>query len=84
MKDPVRAGLVSRQEYSRDALFSGNMLTADPPDHTRLRKLVAGAFTPRSAVRLRPRIQEICDELLDGIAPLGEADLVESYTRCCP
>src|SRR5690606_23918902 len=84
MKDPVRAGLVSRQEYSRDALFSGNMLTADPPDHTRLRKLVAGAFTPRSAVRLRPRIQEICDGLLDGIAPLGEADLVESYTRVLP
>ncbi|WP_017593163.1 cytochrome P450 family protein [Nocardiopsis potens] len=84
VKDPVRAGLVSAEDYARDVLFAGNMLTADPPDHTRLRKLVAGAFTPRSAVRLRPRIQEICDGLLDGIAPLGETDLVESYTRVLP
>lgn len=83
LKDPERADRVP-DRYTRGDGFAGNMLTVDPPDHTRLRKLVSGAFTPRSAVRLRPRIQEICDGLLDRIAPLGETDLVESFTRRLP
>ena len=46
------------------ALLSRNMLSADPPDHTRLRKLVSQAFTPRMIEQLRPRIQQITNELL--------------------
>jgi cytochrome P450 len=46
------------------------MLFMDPPDHTRLRKLVAGSFTPRRVAALRPRVAEITDHLLTS-APAG-------------
>ncbi|MFJ3901737.1 cytochrome P450 [Streptomyces sp. NPDC090025] len=45
-----------------------NLLGVDPPDHTRLRKLVAGEFTVRRVEALRPRVQELTDELLDAMA----------------
>ncbi|SEB30317.1 cytochrome P450 family protein [Streptomyces melanosporofaciens] len=64
--------------------FGGNMLMADPPEHTRLRRLVAGAFTSGAAERLAPRIEELAHELIDAIADRGEADLVASYTGPLP
>ncbi|MCD0483368.1 cytochrome P450 [Streptacidiphilus sp. ASG 303] len=64
--------------------LGGNMLTADPPEHTRLRRLVAGAFTPRRTEALAPRVREIADRLVDAFAPLGEADLVASFTAPLP
>src|SRR5207244_3079105 len=42
------------------------MLFRDPPDHTRLRRLASSAFTARVVERLRPRVQAIVDEILDG------------------
>ncbi|MER7000841.1 cytochrome P450 [Streptomyces sp. NPDC000410] len=64
--------------------LGGNMLTADPPHHTRLRKLVAAAFTPRRMEALRPRVQEITDGLLDAVAEDGRADLVPAFTTPLP
>ncbi|WP_369389931.1 cytochrome P450 [Streptomyces sp. CG1] len=61
-----------------------NMLQADPPDHTRLRKLVSKEFTPRRIEALRPRIQQITDELLDKVVPLGSADLVDTFSLRLP
>ncbi|MFG2877550.1 cytochrome P450 [Streptomyces sp. NPDC048337] len=54
-----------------------NMLTADPPEHTRLRKLVSRAFVPRRMEVLRPRIQQITDELIDAFPEEGEVNLME-------
>lgn len=56
----------------------------DPPDHTRLRKLVTREFTPRRVRDLRPRIQQITDELLDGIAGADEVDLIEHFALPLP
>ncbi|MDH2430837.1 cytochrome P450 [Sphaerisporangium sp. TRM90804] len=64
--------------------FGGNMLTSDPPEHGRLRRLAASAFTPRRTEAMAPRITEIATGLLDAVAPLGEADMVESYTGPLP
>jgi cytochrome P450 len=52
------------------------MLNRDPPDHTRLRKLVSKAFTPRRIEQLRPRIQQLVDDALDRVAPTGEMELI--------
>ena len=59
------------------------MLSTEPPDHTRLRKLVSKAFTPRSIEDQRPRIQEIVDELLDAVTAT-EFDLVQTLAWPLP
>ncbi|WP_188195934.1 cytochrome P450 family protein [Nonomuraea sp. SYSU D8015] len=56
----------------------------DPPDHTRLRRLVSREFTARRVELLRPRIQQIADELLDGLAGQEEADLIASFAYPLP
>jgi cytochrome P450 len=61
----------------------GHMLLKDPPDHTRLRKLAAKAFTVRTVERLRPRIIQIADELLAHV-PDGRVDLMESLAMPLP
>jgi len=52
------------------------LIFLDPPDHTRLRKLVSKAFTPRSIERLRPRVQVLVDDILDRAADEGGLDVV--------
>ncbi|MFJ6073965.1 cytochrome P450 [Streptomyces sp. NPDC093065] len=61
-----------------------HMLDTDPPRHTRLRRLVAGAFTPRRTAQLAPRIERIAHDLLDALPPTGETDLVEAFNAPLP
>lgn len=63
---------------------SRTMLTVDEPDHRRLRLLVSKAFTPRYIESLRPRVQEIADELLDGLQERGQMDLAADYAFPLP
>ena len=60
------------------------MLSQDPPDHTRLRKLVSQAFTPGRIERLRDHIQAVCDQLLEAAPPTGSFDLVRNYALPLP
>jgi cytochrome P450 len=62
--------------------LTAHMLNSDPPDHTRLRKLVARAFTMRRVELMRPRIEEITSGLLDGLS--GEVDLIERFAFPIP
>ncbi|MFF4474208.1 cytochrome P450 [Streptomyces sp. NPDC001599] len=63
----------------------GSLAFADQPDHNRLRRAVAGAFTVGATKRLRPRAQEILDGLVDGILAEGPpADLVERVLEPFP
>ena len=52
------------------------MLNVDPPDHTRLRRLVSKAFTPRTVERLRPLVQSLVDSSLDQMADGGSCELI--------
>ncbi|GAA4902275.1 cytochrome P450 [Streptomonospora salina] len=64
---------------------SGGLFTMDPPEHTRLRRLVAKEFTARRINGLRPRIQRITDELLDGMERGGRpADLIRALAFPLP
>ncbi len=60
------------------------MLTSDPPLHTRLRKLVSKAFTPRMVDGLLPRIQEIVDERLDAVQEAGRMEIIQDLAYPLP
>jgi len=74
-----RAGLP--EPYADDR---GSMLRLDPPDHTRLRGLVAKAFTPRAVERMRPRIEAILKELLESRPAKGPMELVTELASPLP
>jgi len=75
--DPHHASALT--EVLRGDFLSRSMIGTDPPEHTRLRRLVSKAFTARRVEGLRPRVQEITDALLDRITPRGSADLVAEF-----
>ncbi|ODU07702.1 MAG: cytochrome [Pseudonocardia sp. SCN 72-86] len=67
-----------------DVHLPGSFLWMDPPDHTRLRGLVAQAFTPKRIAGMRADAEEIVETLLDGVVAAGEIDLVEAVAYPLP
>lgn len=67
-----------------DALLNNHMLNKEGEDHRRLRSLVSKAFTPRVIQNMRPRIQDIADELIDQVAPHGRMELIGQYAYPLP
>jgi cytochrome P450/DNA-binding transcriptional regulator YbjK len=76
--------LEQRGSTSLDDTIGRSMLSVDPPDHTRLRKLVNKAFTPRRVEGLRPRVTEVVDELLTAVEPAGGMDLIADLAYPLP
>jgi cytochrome P450 len=69
----------------KSTLFGkGNLPLVDGIYHTRLRGLVSKAFTPRFIENLRPRVQQIADELLNKVEAKGEMDIVADYAYPLP
>jgi cytochrome P450 len=66
------------------AAMTSHMLNRNPPDHTRLRRLVSTVFTRRRIEQLVPRIQLITDELLDRIGTAAQTDLINSFALPLP
>ncbi|WP_131786238.1 cytochrome P450 family protein [Protofrankia symbiont of Coriaria ruscifolia] len=84
-KDIDRAGDLYLQVFGEKSVaLNRNMLNADPPEHTRLRRLVSQAFTPRRIEALAPRVQQIVDQLLDTIVPAGRAELISEFALPLP
>ncbi|MFB7511430.1 cytochrome P450 family protein, partial [Streptomyces broussonetiae] len=80
-KDLAAAGYVL---HKPSVGLGAQMMEADPPEHTRLRRLASAAFTPRRTAELAPRIEQIAHELIDAMAPAGETDLVEAFNAPLP
>ena len=67
-----------------DDLLNDHMLMHDGEDHRRLRSLVQQAFTPKRVASLRPRVQALADDLLDGVVERGSMDLVSEFAFPLP
>ena len=82
------AGKLTPPDWEPDPVagfLNVHLLNLDPPDHTRLRRLVVKAFTPRRVAGLRPRIEAITAGLLDAMSVrFGEVDLIETFAFPLP
>lgn len=65
-------------------LMERTLLFTDPPDHARLRRLVARAFTPRTMERLQPWVEALVDQRLARLRPSGSADLLAELALPMP
>ncbi len=86
MSDPRK---LAEDSYLRQAMLEAgdgdpSMLFADPPDHTRLRALVSKAFTPRAVEKMRPRIEQVVNELLDAVTDGDGFDLIGDFSGPLP
>src|SRR4051812_9058111 len=70
--------------FSLPPALDANLLNMDPPDHTRIRRLVGRAFTPRRIEQLREPIRRTADRLLDALGSHGTTDLIASYAAPLP
>lgn len=78
---------LEHQNQNLNALVRGTstwLLSLEPPDHTRLRKLVGKAFSPGVVERLRPQTQEIVDDLIDKVQQRGSMDIISELARPLP
>ena len=82
--DRNRRKLMKAGVLSEDDVDVPPILGLDPPDHTRIRNLVNKAFTRRAVERLRPRVDALVDELLDGLAGRDELELVRDFAGPLP
>ena len=89
LRDPAmsserRRSLLGSNMDAPEDLPTTSFLSMDPPDHTRLRRLVTKAFTPRVVAALRPRIERIVDDQLAAVADAGEIDVVTQLAYPLP
>lgn len=76
----VRNKLTGFEDHFR----TKGLLHSDPPDHTRLRKLVQKVFSPRAIEAMRSRIQEIVDDLIDRVEPAGHMEVISDLAFALP
>ena len=75
---------MTRDDADFQALMLRSLLTIDGPEHRRLRGLVSKAFTPRRVEQLRPRLEEMVEDLLDRAGEAGEMEVVRDLAHPLP
>ncbi|MGW4096373.1 cytochrome P450 [Mycobacterium sp. NPDC004974] len=81
---PLRWVADKTDNGSLHPLLPPSLLAVEPPDHTRYRKLVSSVFTTRAVARLRERVQETANELLDSMDDDGVVEIVDRYCAQLP
>jgi len=89
MQDFLGGGILKNRTDDSARRFGSLMesralISADPPDHTRLRHLVNRGFTPQRIKELEPRIREITSQCLDAVTARGELDLMADFAVPIP
>ncbi|WP_030061670.1 cytochrome P450 family protein [Streptomyces novaecaesareae] len=82
--DKAHAAPGNYRGFALPPALDANLLNMDPPDHTRIRRLVVRAFTPRRIAALHAPIEQVAGQLLDAMAPSGRADLLAAYAAPLP
>jgi len=82
--DDVARIMRDHEAFGQEGIPYPNFHVLDPPDHTRLRRLVATAFTQRAANRQRDQIVGFVDELLNGVETQGSMDLIKAFALPLP
>lgn len=83
-KESLDPTMRAKRDRRRSRSGAKSILNLDPPDHTRLRRLVSKAFTPTAIERLRPRIQQLVDSALDRAAQQGGLELIDDIAFPIP
>jgi cytochrome P450 len=73
-----------REFETFNRIFSKWMLFLDPPEHSRIRKLLNKEFTPNMIQRMRPRIQQVVNSLLDDVAGKSEIEFMNEFANPLP
>ena len=76
--------LSSAESQARYRVHLQSMNAVDPPDHTRLRKFVSRAFTPRAMTAWQAAINEVADELVDDLIARGRTEVVVRSGQTAP
>ncbi|MGD9894218.1 MAG: cytochrome P450, partial [Dehalococcoidia bacterium] len=88
LRDPQRFSserqAARRPQRNAGPYLGRNILNADPPDHTRLRRLVVREFTPRASDAWAPRIEAIVEELMADLEPAGTFDVMDGLAVPLP
>jgi cytochrome P450 len=84
LADPRLSKCAPRAAPDQPHALYRHLLSVDPPEHTRLRAIIAREFSPRRIERLRPRIRALAGELLDAATVDGRADLMAAYAVPLP
>lgn len=74
-------------KYGASPLFdhhTTSLVFNDPPLHSRVRRLIAGALTPRAIAAMQPGLEALVDRLLDRLAAKGDVDLIEDFASAIP
>jgi cytochrome P450 len=61
-----------------------NLLTSDPPRHSQLRRVISSAFSPNTIYKLKPRIEQICHDMIDNVIEQGRMDLINDLAYPLP
>ncbi|MGW7577204.1 cytochrome P450 family protein [Streptomyces sp. NPDC054765] len=77
----ARASIMPEPQHSQ---LQVHLLHQDPPEHTRMRRFVTEAFSPRRIAQLRPHFQELADTLVDRLPEAGPTDLVAGFAAHFP